>query len=97
MMDPLDRLARICRALARPVAVPIAARCQTPRSYEQLGATLRRSPSSVKATLAELLEVGAVAKPEGAYLERALEAGELRCVIPALLRGLADEIEKAVG
>lgn len=93
MNDPTRRLVLAVQALARPVAVAIATGCEEPLTFSQLGARVRRGESSVRATLQELLNVGAIAKPEGAYLATALEAGELRCTIPALLRGLADEIE----
>lgn len=96
MTDPLKRLAHVARVLARPVAVAMAAQVETPRDYAALGAALQRKPSSVRATLRALMAVGAVTVPEGAYLERALEAGLLRCALPGLLRGLADDIEKAV-
>lgn len=96
MTDPLQRLTHVCRVLARPVAARIAAGCSTPNTYATLGDSVQRKPTSVRAALQALLTVGAVVKPEGAYLERALEAGQLRCSLPGLLRGLADEIEKAV-
>ena len=93
MTDPLQRLTHVCRVLARPVAARIAAGCAEPNTYTTLGACVQRKPTSVRAALQALLTVGAVSKPEGAYLERALEAGQLTCSLPALLRGLADEIE----
>lgn len=93
MTDPLQRLSTLARVLARPVAVTMAARCHIPRDFAAFGRELHRGETSVRTTLAALITAGAVSKPEGAYLERALEAGQLTCSLPALLRGLADEIE----
>ena len=93
MRDPIKRLALVVQALARPVAVAIATGCEEPLTYAQLGRKVNRGTASVQLTLRELLAVGAVVKPAWSYTSSALEAGEMRCAIPALLRELASEIE----
>lgn len=93
MSAPMARLISAARVLGRPGAVAIVAACAQPQTFSILGARVGLTGDGVRATLEALLDIGAVAKPEGAYLAPALEQGQLRCTIPALLRGLADEIE----
>ena len=93
MTDPYARLAHIARVLARPMAVAVVRGCSRAQTLADMGARFQRGESSIRATLGELLSIGAVTKPEGSYLERALEAGEMNCQLPAMLRALAEELE----
>ena len=93
MTNPYHRLATVARVLARPVAIALARECNKPQTLAALAERFNRSESSVRVTVAELLSAGIITKPEGCYLSRALEAGEMENRLPALLRALAEELE----